>query len=89
MADHPVEPPLDVQLFAAVRAGDPEAVRRAIAAGANPRAYDGDDAPLHVAVRTGSAGVVEALLAGNALEWQTDGSGRTPLDLARLALARA
>ena len=70
-------------LFTAVRAGDVEAVKRVLAAGANPRAGDGREAPLHAAARRGPLAVVEALIAGGALEWQTDAVGRTPLDVAR------
>ncbi len=72
-------------LFAAVIAGDVEAVRRLLADGANPRLSDGGETPLHVAARRGSLGLVEALLVGGAFEWQTDAAGRTPLDVARVS----
>jgi hypothetical protein len=70
-------------LFAAVRSGDVETVRRVLAGGANPNLGDGVETPLHVAARRGLLPVVEALIAGGALEWQTDARGRLPLDVAR------
>lgn len=75
-------------LFAAVRARDVEAVRRLIAEGANPRLDDGRETPLHAAARRGPLALVEALIEGGALEWQTDRDGRTPLDVARRSRAR-
>ncbi|MBV8749983.1 MAG: ankyrin repeat domain-containing protein, partial [Candidatus Eremiobacteraeota bacterium] len=75
-------------LFAPVRAGDVDAVRTLLANGANPRLDDGRETPLHVAARRGPAALVEALLEGGALEWQTDRDGRTPLDVARRGRAR-
>lgn len=75
-------------LFAAVRAGDVDAVRRLIAEGANPRLSDGRETPLHAAARRGPLALVEALIAGGALEWQADSNGRTPLDVARRGRAR-
>jgi hypothetical protein len=70
-------------LFAAVRGGDVDAVRRLLAAGANPRLSDGRETPLHAAARRGPLVLVEALIEGGALEWQTDSRGRTPLEVAR------
>ena len=75
-------------LFAAVRAGDAGAVRELLAAGANPRLDDGRETPLHAAARRGPLALVEALIEGGALEWQTDRKGRTPLDIARAGRAR-
>jgi ankyrin repeat protein len=75
-------------LFAAVRAGDVDAVRRLLAAGANPRLDDGRETPLHAAARRGPLALVEVLIEGGALEWQTDRKGRTPLDVARTGRAR-
>ena len=73
----------DSPLFAAVRARDADAVRRALADGANPRLGDGRESALHVAARLGPLAVVEALIAGGALEWQPDAAGRIALDAAR------
>ncbi|HWT05081.1 MAG TPA: ankyrin repeat domain-containing protein [Xanthomonadales bacterium] len=75
-------------LFAAVRAGDLDAVRRLLAEGANPRLDDGRETPLHAAARRGPAALVEALIEGGAFEWQTDRKGRLPLDVARTGRAR-
>ncbi len=75
-------------LFAAVRAGDVDAVRELLAAGANPRIDDGRETPLHAAARRGPLALVEALIEGGALEWQTDRKGRTPLEIARHGRAR-
>ena len=58
-------------------------MRRLLAAGANPRLSDGRETPLHAAARRGPLALVETLLACDALEWQTDAAGRTPLDVAR------
>jgi peptide-methionine (S)-S-oxide reductase len=75
-------------LFAAVRAGDVDAVRALLAAGANPRLDDGRETALHAAARRGPLALVETLIEGGALEWQTDRKGRTPLDVARGGRAR-
>jgi len=75
-------------LFEAVRARDIDAVRRLLADGANPRLDDGRETPLHAAARVGPLALVEALIEGGALEWQTDRQGRTPLDVARRGRAR-
>ena len=75
-------------LFAAVRAGDVDAVRRLIAGGANPRLGDGRETPLHAAARRGPLALVEALVEGGAFTWQADRQGRTPLDVARGGRAR-
>jgi hypothetical protein len=75
-------------LFAAVRAGDVDAVRLLVAGGVNPRHDDGHETPLHAAARRGPLALVEALIEGGALEWQTDRKGRTPLDIARRGRAR-
>jgi len=72
-------------LIEAVRAGDLAAVRRLLAAGANPNAGDGTETPLHAAARRGPRELVEALIAGGGLEWLPDAEGRTPLDVARAA----
>ena len=70
-------------LFAAVRAGDIDAVRRVLAGDVSPRIGDGRESPLHAAARHGPLAVVEALIVAGALDWQTDAAGRTPLDVAR------
>jgi ankyrin repeat protein len=58
-------------------------------AGADPNAVDMDGVtPLHRAVRTRSAAAVEALLAGGADAGRKNGSGSTPLRLARLTTGR-
>jgi peptide-methionine (S)-S-oxide reductase len=75
-------------LFAAVRARDVAAVRRLLAEGVNPRLGDGRESPLHAAARRGPLEMVEVLIVGGALEWDTDGAGRTPLDVARRSRAR-
>jgi hypothetical protein len=72
-------------LVAAVRARDLEAVHQALANGANPRLLFEGETPLHAAARHGTLAVIEALIEGGALEWQTDAAGRTPLDVARRA----
>jgi peptide-methionine (S)-S-oxide reductase len=72
-------------LIAAVRARDLDAVRRALADGANPRLLFEGETPLHTAARSGPLAIVEALIEGGALEWRTDASGRTPLHVARRA----
>jgi peptide-methionine (S)-S-oxide reductase len=79
------EASLTTQLFDAIRACDTDAVAAAIKAGANPRralSARGEPA-LHLAARLSSLAVVEALIEAGALEWQTDGKGRTALDAAR------
>jgi len=75
-------------LVAAVRARDLEAVQEALASGANPRLFFEGETPLHAAARGGPLAVVEALIEGGALEWQTDASGRTALEVARRGRAR-
>jgi ankyrin repeat protein len=75
-------------LFEAVRARDVDAVRRLLAAGANPRLDDGRETPLHAAARTGPLALVEALIEGDALEWQPDRKGRLPVDVARRSRSR-
>ncbi len=74
-------------LLAAIRAGDLETAQRLLD-GANPRAGDGVDLPLHLAARRGHRALVEALIVAGALEWQPDGAGRTALDAARLGRSR-
>ena len=71
-------------LYAAVRARDLDAVRALIERGENPRVGNGRETPLHAAARTGPFALVETLIVGGALEWQTDRAGRTPLDVAKL-----
>lgn len=70
-------------LVAAVRARDLDAVREALANGANPRVLFEGETPLHTAARAASVAVVEALIEGGALEWVKDRAGRTALDVAR------
>jgi ankyrin repeat protein len=61
-----------------------------IDAGADPNAVDMDGVtPLHRAVRTRSAAAVGALLAGGADVGRKNGSGSTPLRLARLTTGRS
>jgi peptide-methionine (S)-S-oxide reductase len=84
------DPPVtgaDDSVFAAVRAGDVDAVRALLAAGADPNRVEGGETPLHVAARSGPAALVEELIAGGALEWRPDAQGRLPLDVARLGSA--
>jgi len=83
-ASRPPVPPI----LAATRTGDVEAVRRLLAEGANPRVGDGRETPLHAAARRGPLALVETLIAGGALAWETDAAGRTPLDVARRGRAR-
>lgn len=83
MAAPPTSP-----LFAAIAARDVDAVRRLLASGVSPRLGDGRESPLHLAARRGPLAVVEALLAGGALEWQPDAGGRIPLDVARRSRSR-
>lgn len=75
-------------LVAAVRARDLEALRKALADGANPRLWYEGETPLHTAARLGPLAIVEALIEGGALEWRTDRAGRTPLEVARRGRAR-
>jgi ankyrin repeat protein len=75
-------------LFAAVRAGDVDAVRRLLGGGANPRLDDGRETPLHAAARRGPLALVETLIEGGALPWQPDRNGRTALDVARRGRGR-
>jgi ankyrin repeat protein len=72
---------------------DPQAQVTTIAclvvAGADPNATDlGGVTPLHRAVRTRCADAVKALLEHGADAGQTNGSGSTPLKLARLTTGR-
>jgi peptide-methionine (S)-S-oxide reductase len=60
-----------------------ERVRELLANGANPRERYRGETALHAAARHGSLAIAEALIAGGALEWQTDNRGKTPLDIAR------
>jgi peptide-methionine (S)-S-oxide reductase len=52
-------------------------------AGANPRDDRAGETALHAAAARGPLSLVELLIHGGALEWQTDHAGRTPLDAAR------
>jgi Ankyrin repeats (3 copies) len=74
-------------LLVAVRNGDIAGVRRLLAEGANPRLGDGRELPLHVAAQRGPLELVDALIAGGALEWQPDGAGRRALEAAQLGTA--
>src|ERR1700722_15817534 len=73
------EPPL----FAAVRANDLPALQRALSAGENPRRMYQGETPLHRAASEGALDIVEALIAGGALEWIPDAQGRRAIDRAR------
>jgi ankyrin repeat protein len=75
--------PRMTDLLAAVRAGDVEAARAALDAGADPRR--GPLPPLVAAAEHGPRALVELLIRRGALTWQPDASGRTPLDAARVA----
>ena len=70
-------------LLAAVRDGNIDSVRRLLENGANPNIGNGRELPLHVAARRGPVALVETLIAFGALDWQSDGAGRTPLEVAR------
>jgi peptide-methionine (S)-S-oxide reductase len=63
-------------------------VRRLLAEGANPRVGDGRETPLHAAARRGPLALVETLIGGGALVWQTDAEGHTALEVARRGRAR-
>jgi len=78
-----VEANIPSPLFAAIRAADVDTVRRLLAKGVNPRVGDGRESSLHAAARAGSLAVVEVLIEGGALDWQTDAKGRTPAEVAR------
>jgi ankyrin repeat protein len=52
-------------------------------AGASPRDDRAGETALHAAASRGPLSLVELLIHGGALEWQTDRQGRTPLDAAR------
>ncbi len=70
-------------LLAAIRDGNIDAVRALLEKGANPNVGNGRESPLHLAARRGPLALVETLITWGALDWQTDGAGRTPLDVAR------
>jgi peptide-methionine (S)-S-oxide reductase len=75
---------LELPLLAAVRSRDVDGVRKLLADGVNPRLGDGRNLPLHAAARSGPLELVEVLIAGGALPWQTDSKGRTALECALL-----
>jgi ankyrin repeat protein len=75
-------------IFRAVADGDADAIARLLEDGANPRERYRGETALHAAVRRGEAALVEALIAGGALEWQTDDAGRTALAVALDGQAR-
>jgi len=54
-----------------------------LAAGANPRRDGQGETALHAAARRGPLALVERLIRGGALEWQTDRRHRSPADAAR------
>lgn len=54
-----------------------------LAAGASPRHDNGGETALHAAASRGPLALVELLIRNNALEWQPDSKGRSPLDAAR------
>jgi hypothetical protein len=58
-----------------------------LTAGANPRRDGAGETALHAAAKRGPAAIVERLIVGNALEWQTDRKGRWPIALARRSKA--
>jgi ankyrin repeat protein len=60
-----------------------EIVATLLAAGASPRDDRAGETALHAAAARGPLSLVELLIHGGALEWQTDRQGRTPLDAAR------
>ena len=63
-------------------------VRLLLDAGASPRQECEDRAtPLHAAARSGPLQLVEVLIRGGALSWQTDRHGKTALDYARAGTA--
>jgi ankyrin repeat protein len=69
--------------------GQAATIARLLAAGADPNAVDRNAAtPLHRAVRTRCASAVEALLAGGADAERKNGSGSSPLDLAKHSSGR-
>jgi hypothetical protein len=62
-------------------------VEALLAAGANPRAETMGETALHAAARKGPLALVEALLRGEALEWQPDKNGKPALETARAGAA--
>ena len=58
-----------------------------LVAGANPRRDATGETALHAAAARGPLALVERLIVGNALEWQTDRKGRWPLAVARRSKA--
>lgn len=76
----------DARLIAAVHAGDAAAVRAALDAGADVHQRGaGGATALHLAAQHGPADVVQALLNAGARNWIADDTGRTPVDVARVA----
>lgn len=76
---------LRTALFAATEAGNLDAVREAVAQGADPKAPgDFQRTPLHEAVRSVNVELVEWLLGQGADPNAVDGDGRTPLHRANL-----
>jgi peptide-methionine (S)-S-oxide reductase len=75
-------------LWQASASDAPAAARLAIVdalleAGANPRRDGAGETALHAAARRGPLALVERLIVGNALEWQSDRKRRIPLAVAR------
>ena len=63
-------------------------MRLLLQAGASPRQLsEGGATPLHAAARVGPLALVELLIRGGALSWQSDQRGKTALDYARAGTA--
>jgi peptide-methionine (S)-S-oxide reductase len=63
-------------------------VRLLLDVGASPRQEcEGRATPLHAAARVGPLALIELLIRGGALSWQTDRRGKTALDYARAGSA--
>jgi pimeloyl-ACP methyl ester carboxylesterase len=79
-------------LWQACASKAPDEVRLAIVdallvAGANPRNDSAGETALHAAAARGPLALVERLIVGNALEWQGDRKGRSPLAAAKRGTA--
>jgi peptide-methionine (S)-S-oxide reductase len=80
-------------LWHACASDAPDTARLTIAeallvAGASPRRDDAGETPLHAAAARGPLALVELLIRKEALEWQSDRKGRTPLQAARRGAGR-